>query len=72
MPRGANNRKLTRRQVQEIRDYLAVGGPGSHVQLAEMYNVSPSLIWNIDHGRAWAHLPVRPPEEEPENEDVTT
>jgi hypothetical protein len=44
--------KLKPEQVLDIRKM-----PGTHQKIAEMFNVSDSLIWAIKHNVAWKHLP---------------
>jgi len=43
--------KLTPRLVRDIRGYLCEGA--SMTELAEVFNVSPSLIWYIGQGIIW-------------------
>ena len=45
--------KLTETQVREIR---AIGGSLEQRDTAQRYGVSQRLIWNILHGKAWAHI----------------
>lgn len=46
--------KLTNLQVIEIRDQLKDGIP-RHL-IAKNFNINPSVISNINHGKAWKHL----------------
>lgn len=52
----ANNRAvLTEAQVKEIREIYNTG-KYSHRELANIYNVSKTLIGNILRGKAWKHI----------------
>jgi len=52
--------KLTEKKVIEIKKLLKrktrKWGDWSNLRIAKLYNVSPTLIWNIDHNRAWTHI----------------
>ena len=58
VPHGSDspNAKLTDGDVIAIRQSYKLGAV-SQPMLAKQYGVSQSLVWNILHRKAWAHLP---------------
>jgi len=47
-------RKLTAGQVRVIRDLSTVGA--THVEIAELFGVSPSAVGSVLSGRTWSHV----------------
>ncbi len=52
---GSGNARLTEEKVPAIRTNYARGAVSIKL-LARLFDVSPGLIWQIIHRRAWAHL----------------
>lgn len=51
----AGNRKLTENIVRDIRDRLAEGRESLAV-IGRAFGVSQSMVWQIAHRKAWAHV----------------
>ena len=52
------NRKLTERDVKQIRKELSAGKRGIGTSLSKKYGISQSVISEIKHGRYWSHVPL--------------
>ncbi|KEH88975.1 hypothetical protein Z967_11970 [Clostridium novyi A str. 4540] len=54
--KNPHNTKLSEDQVREIKMLLRKGI--RQTSLADEYDVSPTLIWNIKHGNRWASVSI--------------